>query len=135
MAWLCKRIARRFPLFAILAVLIAGAALAQPATVHASGRNGGNSATSYVALADLPVQARATLRLIERGGPFPYARDGVVFHNYERRLPRHPRGYYHEYTVKTPGVHSRGARRIIAGANGEYYYTNDHYRSFRRIRQ
>ncbi len=134
MAWLRKRIARRFPAFVVLAALAVGALLAQPAAIPASARNG-DPAIPYVALADLPAQARTTLRLIERGGPFPYARDGVVFHNYERRLPRRPRGYYHEYTVKTPGVRARGARRIITGANGEYYYTGDHYRSFRRIRQ
>jgi ribonuclease T1 len=135
MAWLRKRIARRFPAFVVLAALAVGALLAQPAAVHAAGRDGGDPAIPYVALADLPAQARTTLRLIERGGPFPYARDGVVFHNYERQLPRWPRGYYHEYTVKTPHLRTRGARRIIAGANGEYYYTDDHYRSFRRIRQ
>lgn len=88
-----------------------------------------------VAVADLPPEAQATLRLIDQGGPFPYARDGIVFGNYERRLPLRPRGYYHEYTVPTPGSHSRGARRIVVGQSNERYYTNDHYRSFRRIRQ
>lgn len=92
----------------------------------------------WVELADLPSEARTTLQLIERKGPFPYPRDGIVFGNYERRLPPRPRGYYHEYTVPTPGARNRGARRIISGGDhgsGEYYYTADHYRSFRRIRQ
>ena len=97
-----------------------------------------------VAVVDLPPEARQTLRLIQRGGPFPYPRnDGVVFGNFERRLPLQPRGYYREYTVPTPGSRDRGARRIIAGegvernvaTSGEYYYTDDHYRSFRRIRE
>ncbi len=88
-----------------------------------------------VAAAALPPEALATLRLIDSGGPFPYRRDGVVFGNYEKRLPQRPRGYYHEYTVPTPGAHDRGARRIIAGESGERYYTDDHYRTFRRIRE
>jgi ribonuclease T1 len=82
---------------------------------------------------DLPTEARTTLQLIDQGGPFPFARDGVVFGNYERVLPPRQRGYYHEYTVATPGARNRGARRIIAGRQGERYYTNDHYRTFRRI--
>jgi ribonuclease T1 len=85
--------------------------------------------------ANLPAEARYTLQRIRKGGPFPYARDGTVFGNREGMLPATPRGYYHEYTVKTPGERDRGARRIVAGKNGEYYYTDDHYRSFRRIRE
>jgi ribonuclease T1 len=83
----------------------------------------------------LPPEAIDTLRAIERGGPFSYDRDGVVFQNRERRLPDRPRGYYHEYTVRTPGASDRGARRIIAGGAPPevYYYTDDHYRSFRRV--
>lgn len=81
----------------------------------------------------LPAEARDTLRLIERGGPFPYRRDGIEFQNRERRLPLQPRGYYREYTVPTPGERSRGARRIISGQAREYFYTPDHYRSFQRI--
>jgi ribonuclease T1 len=85
--------------------------------------------------AELPKEARATLALIKKGGPFPYQRDGVVFGNFERRLPSKERGYYKEYTVPTPGARDRGARRIIAGATGEYFYTRDHYKTFRRIRE
>ena len=81
----------------------------------------------------LPPEARDTLALIARGGPFPNRQDGVVFGNREGLLPPQPRGYYHEYTVATPGLDYRGARRIITGGNPPvvYYYTDDHYRSFR----
>ena len=88
-----------------------------------------------IARAQLPFEARQTLELIERGGPYPYPRDGVVFNNFERLLPLRARGYYREYTVPTPGARGRGARRIVAGAHGERYYTDDHYRSFQRIRE
>ncbi len=88
-----------------------------------------------IAVTALPPEARETLALIGKGGPFPYARDATVFGNREGLLPRQPRGYYREYTVKTPGRRDRGARRIVAGSRGELYYTEDHYRSFRRIRE
>jgi ribonuclease T1 len=88
-----------------------------------------------VALADLPPEARQTVRLIQRGGPFPYDRDGVAFRNFERHLPLRERGYYREYTVPMPGARNRGVRRIVAGRGGELYYTDDHYRSFRRVRE
>jgi ribonuclease T1 len=83
----------------------------------------------------LPREAVATLELIERGGPYPYDRDGSVFQNRERRLPERPRGYYREYTVDTPGSPDRGARRIVTGGDPPevYYYTDDHYRSFRPV--
>lgn len=83
----------------------------------------------------LPGEARATLALILRGGPFPYSRDGTVFQNRERLLPLRERGYYREYTVPTPGARDRGARRIVAGGDPPevFYYTPDHYRSFQRI--
>ncbi|MFD7976902.1 ribonuclease domain-containing protein [Streptomyces sp. NPDC059071] len=83
--------------------------------------------------AELPREARRTLALIRSGGPFPYARDGAVFSNFERVLPRRGRGYYHEYTVRTPGERDRGARRIVTGQRGETYYTDDHYQSFREV--
>ncbi|MEZ7912383.1 MAG: ribonuclease domain-containing protein [Propionivibrio sp.] len=97
-----------------------------------------------VQLAELPPEAKQTLALIQRGGPFPYPRkDGSTFGNREKRLPMQAKGYYREYTVPTPGSRDRGARRIVAGegrggdvaTSGEYYYTDDHYGSFRRIRQ
>jgi len=88
-----------------------------------------------VAVEKLPSEARQTLALIQKNGPFPYQRDGAVFGNREGQLPKRERGYYREYTVKTPGAHDRGARRIVAGRAGEVYYTDDHYRSFRRIIQ
>jgi ribonuclease T1 len=83
----------------------------------------------------LPAEAIDTLRLIERGGPYPYRQDDGVFGNREGRLPRQSRGYYREYTVETPGSRDRGARRIIAGGRppAEYFYTDDHYDSFRRF--
>lgn len=83
----------------------------------------------------LPAEARATLALIRAGGRFPYDKDGSVFGNREALLPKRERGYYREYTVRTPGARDRGARRIVSGRDGEYYYTDDHYRTFRRIRQ
>ena len=86
-----------------------------------------------IATHELPPEARETLALIKAGGPFPYARDGVVFNNREGLLPKRERGYYREYTVRTPRAKDRGARRIVAGRGGEFYYTHDHYRSFRRI--
>ncbi|MBL8332771.1 MAG: ribonuclease [Rubrivivax sp.] len=93
-----------------------------------------------VQLASLPVEAQHTARLIRSGGPFPYAKDGTVFGNRERLLPRKPRGHYREYTVKTPGSRDRGARRIVCGgeppsAPEVCYYTADHYASFVRIVQ
>lgn len=88
------------------------------------------------ALSGLPPEADRTVDLIRSGGPFPYPRnDGVTFGNYEGRLPKHERGYYHEYTVPTPGTKHRGKRRIVTGGSpqtdpSEYYYTGDHYESF-----
>ncbi len=83
-----------------------------------------------VAASALPAAARRTLQLIDQGGPFPYERDGAVFGNVERLLPRQERGWYREYTVRTPGERDRGARRIVAGRDGTRYYTADHYESF-----
>lgn len=95
----------------------------------------GQDTGDSIAVADLPREARQTLDLIKAGGPFPYERDGIVFGNFEKRLPLKARGYYREYTVKSPWRRDRGPRRIIAGRDGEYFYTNDHYKSFRRIRE
>jgi ribonuclease T1 len=92
-----------------------------------------------VALADLPREAQQVYAQIGKGGPFRYDRDGVVFGNREKLLPEKARGYYHEYTVRTPGAKNRGARRVICGGPSTTpdvcYYTDDHYGSFRRIRQ
>ena len=93
-----------------------------------------------VALATLPAEARQTQRLILSGGPFAHTKDGVVFGNFERRLPRRERGFYREYTVTTPGSRDRGARRIVCGGRqpalpDACYYTADHYASFKLIAQ
>jgi ribonuclease T1 len=88
-----------------------------------------------VLVVELPPEALDTIALIDSGGPFPYARDGIVFQNREGLLPEAPPGYYQEYTVPTPGEADRGARRIVTGACGEQYYTDDHYQSFRIIEE
>mgnify|MGYP003390099646 len=98
------------------------------------------SGVATVALAELPAEARRTEQLIRSGGPFLYSKDGTVFGNRERLLPRERRGYYREYTVKTPGSRDRGARRIVCGgaqptSPDVCYYTADHYSSFKRIVQ
>lgn len=94
---------------------------------------------TVVEQSSLPREAQSTLVLIKQGGPFPYEKDGTVFGNFEKKLPQQKRGYYHEYTVKTPRAWNRGARRIIAGGqsttSGEYYYTDNHYESFKQIRR
>ena len=105
------------------------------AYAHPAGAQSKGKIFKTISEADLPPQARETLRLIANGGPFPYRKDGTTFRNREKRLPSRPLGYYKEYTVKTPGIGTRGARRIIAGAGGEFFYTDDHYRTFRRIRR
>jgi len=94
-----------------------------------------NAWAGDISVTDLPAEARATLALIKAGGPFPYRQDGRTFGNREKLLPRRDHGYYREYTVRTPGARDRGARRILAGRGGEFYYTADHYRSFKRIRE
>jgi ribonuclease T1 len=91
-----------------------------------------------ISRADLPAEAHETLSLIAQGGPFPHRRDGIVFQNRERLLPQRPRGHYREYTVATPGLKHRGARRIVCGGQPPTqpeacWYTADHYRSFRII--
>ena len=93
------------------------------------------AAAREITASQLPQEARETIALIRKGGPFRHERDGAVFGNFEKRLPMQARGYYREYTVRTPGANSRGARRIVAGHGGELYYTDDHYQSLRRIRE
>jgi guanyl-specific ribonuclease Sa len=86
-------------------------------------------------MAGLTAEARRTVRLIQQGGPFPHAQDGSVFGNREGHLPRQPRGWYREYTVETPGLRHRGTRRIVTGGDPPqaWYYTDDHYETFRRF--
>jgi ribonuclease T1 len=107
--------------------------------ITSAGARESASERSEIAIAKLPAEARDMLRLIRAGGPFAYERDGVTFGNREHLLPAQRRGYYHEYTVATPGARNRGARRIICGgarqAPDVCYYTDDHYASFRRIRE
>jgi ribonuclease T1 len=118
--------------------LALGAAMA--AGGDASARGVAPADQRSVALAELPTEARQTKERILQGGPFPYAKDGSVFGNRERLLPPGKRGYYREYTVKTPGARNRGARRIVCGGEkpalpDACYYTADHYASFQRIVQ
>lgn len=99
-----------------------------PTTIPAA-----NDGLPTIPFESLPPEAQRTLELIDRGGPFPYDRDGITFGNREGLLPQQSGGYYREYTVVTPGSADRGARRIIAGRDGQRYYTDDHYESFRRV--
>lgn len=140
-----SRLARRarrpqVALIALLILLAAGYAVRAAQPSHHPDRSTVSSAPARlqpsdhaVALSSLSAEARRTVALIQVGGPFPYSRDGIVFNNAEHRLPQHTSGYYHEYTVPTPGESDRGARRIIVGLDGEYYYTADHYESFQRV--
>lgn len=91
------------------------------------------TALPTVTVSQLPREAQATLATIAAGGPYPYSRDGVVFENREGILPRRSSGYYHEYTVTTPGSSDRGARRIVTGKDGSRFYTDDHYDSFAEV--
>ncbi|WP_330296946.1 ribonuclease domain-containing protein [Streptomyces sp. NBC_00503] len=120
---------------AVAATLFAGPAahaVSAPSTAPASAAS--VTAVGSICYSALPSQAHDTLDLIDQGGPFPYSQDGVVFQNREGILPSHSTGYYHEYTVITPGSPTRGARRIITGQRvDEDYYTADHYASFRLV--
>ncbi|QEE25116.1 ribonuclease [Rhodanobacter glycinis] len=123
----------------LVVVILALAFIWQREGTHTTAPNTPNAAATAAGdtglPAFLPPEARQTLTLIARGGPFPHHQDGVVFGNYEGLLPKQPRGYYHEYTVETPGARTRGTRRIITGGTPPmvYYYTDDHYRSFHRF--
>ncbi len=112
----------------VLAGTAQAAAPAAPAAVAVHPLDAGTVCQSA-----LPSQADDTLNLIAQGGPFPYAKDGEVFYNQEGVLPQEPTGYYHAYTVKTPGVSTRGARRIVTAEDGTDYYTADHYATFDEI--
>jgi len=117
-----------FVLFAMLLALASGQTCA-----YAFGSNNDRE-MQIIAVSALPPEGHETLHLIKQGGPFPYPRDGVIFSNFEKRLPKRERGFYREFTVKTPGARNRGARRIVCGHQPvECYYSADHYRTFRRI--
>ncbi len=122
----------------IRALIVAGVAGASFAPAGALARSPA-PAHSEIRVAELPVEARDVLARIRGGGPFQYDRDGVVFGNREHQLPAERRGYYHEYTVQTPGAKNRGARRIVCGgpkkAPEACYYTGDHYQTFARVRE
>ncbi|UQI49262.1 hypothetical protein M1P56_07880 [Streptomyces sp. HU2014] len=132
-----------------LTVLLAALPLLLLPACSSDGKKGGGGSTSAAATPvpswakgmktvsrdRLPAEARKTLDLIDKGGPFPYEKDGTVFGNYENRLPKQTRGYYREYTVPTPGARNRGARRIITGTHAERYYTGDHYETFEAVVQ
>jgi ribonuclease T1 len=106
---------------------------------HAKGNPSDLAQAPQISVADLPKEAIQTLELIRKGGPFPNEKDGVVFGNREKQLPKQARGYYTEYTVRTPGAKNRGARRLVVGGtpqtSKEIYYTDDHYESFKRVKQ
>ncbi|WP_329583840.1 ribonuclease [Kitasatospora sp. NBC_01250] len=136
------RISSRLRLIALALVLLGALAATAlyatgrhhgPSGPAAATRTAGTAAAGTVCQSRLPGQARDTLVLIGKGGPYPYRTDGVVFDNREKRLPKEPSGYYHEYTVVTPGSGDRGARRIVTGGAGEEYWTSDHYATFQRI--
>ena len=128
-------------LSALLAAMLLPLFVAGPSFVDARepATAKGVALMEEVLVADLPPEARRTLVLIRQGGPFPYRKDGTTFGNRERLLPLKRRGYYTEYTVPTPSSRDRGARRIVAGGDpvlsDELYYTDDHYASFRKIRE
>jgi ribonuclease T1 len=140
MRWLLS-IWQTFPslLGLCLYVCVSCALAKEPARVDVPVPAPALAASGDVAVADLPPEARRMIELIRAGGPFRYDKDGSVFGNRERVLPRQPRGYYTEYTVRTPGARNRAARRIVAGGDpqvsGEFWYTDDHYQTFRRIRE
>ncbi|HSV52745.1 MAG TPA: ribonuclease [Burkholderiaceae bacterium] len=119
----------------VLACTLLAALVTNPILVQAKGQPSDPQATMLVA--ELPRQGQETYRLIRQGGPFPHDKDGTVFGNRERLLPAHQRGYYREYTVRTPGSRDRGARRLVCGGKAQApdacYYTSDHYASFRRV--
>jgi ribonuclease T1 len=137
------RVTRRYPLLAGIALLVVGLIavagyLATRSTTDTVPGPVSSAATPVSGLAtvkasDLPKEAQQTLTLIDSNGPFPYDKDGSVFANNEKLLPRKPNGYYREYTVPTPGSRDRGARRLVAGRDGDVFYTSDHYESFRQV--
>lgn len=125
-------------LFAVLLAIVGVFLITQYQGTDSEGARQPQSTASQTSIPDslksLPSEARDTIELIQSGGPFPYRQDDTVFSNRERLLPIHERGYWREYTVPTPGESDRGARRIVHGEGDEYYYTDDHYASFERLR-
>lgn len=138
--WVRRALRRiRRPQLALIALVVAvGIGYGVNALDRSTSNSSATSSSSAgpvrttVGLSTLPPQAAQTIALIKAGGPFPYAQDGVVFGNNEHLLPAHAHGYYHEYTVPTPGATDRATRRIVTGG-GQFYYTDDHYESFRLI--
>jgi ribonuclease T1 len=128
---------RAVRILAGLLVVAAGAILLFSGADDKSGGTTTATDATGESAAAIPAEQRAAvgevLRLIDAGGPFPYDEDGAVFSNREGLLPDQPSGYYHEYTVETPGSPDRGARRLVTGENDEVYYTSDHYGSFVKI--
>lgn len=124
-----------FNIFKYLGVILAAFAMLSPAAAQrdTAPRERVQLSLADVSVKSLPPEAREAFTLIEKGGPYPFDRDGIVFGNFEKRLPIKERGYYHEFTVKTPGVKHRGARRIVTGKSGEKFYSDDHYKTFKRI--
>jgi ribonuclease T1 len=120
-------------------LLLASTLLVTPFSAYAQKAAQSIVNTGEIKLGSLPLEAQTTISVIRKGGPFPYPKDGVVFGNREKVLPKQPRGFYTEYTVKTPGERSRGARRIVVcgepRSSTELYYTDDHYATFKRIKE
>ncbi len=138
------RLSRCFDSIRRMAMVATLTALATFATLGSDGVQARSTPSDYaaagigtIAVGQLPPEAVNTLSLIGAGGPYPYEKDGVVFGNFERILPPHRRGYYHEYTVPTPRARNRGAKRIVCGGplrqTNNCYYSDDHYASFKRI--
>lgn len=128
---------RTWPMLVALVVslLLSLTTACQPLGPASAEPNDPESGLTWITAQELPAEGRETLSLIDAGGPFPYGKDGSTFGNFEGILPARSRGYYHEFTVRTPGSKDRGARRIITGDRDEFYWTQDHYESFRRIKR
>ncbi|MGW6945047.1 ribonuclease domain-containing protein [Streptomyces xanthophaeus] len=113
--------------------LTASAGAADPEATGGPTAPGWAKGMAAVRAGELPRQAQDVIALIDKGGPYPYRQDGTVFGNFEKVLPKQKRGYYHEFTVRTPGERDRGARRIVTGQGGEFFYTDDHYETFKAV--
>ena len=131
----CKKAAFRANMFGGLLLLSASFVALMTSVVVSAREAQASKPLPTVSASALPKQAQDMIALIRQGGPFRYKQDGVTFGNREKRLPAQPRGFYREYTVKTPGSRDRGARRIVCGGAQQTscYYTDDHYASFRKI--